>query len=334
MSVFPNNTQKYADGMIVTVAIVELDERSEPILNACSDQFFRMIDEAGLDSHAFPMPLRTLIPDHVWGELYDKLRACFQSGGTMKLEQAFELHEPEKRWRLSLKPLRHTTSGASARQILLTGFDSVPKMRLTRELEVSASRFRAVVDSAYDTIITIDEQHSITLFNRAAENLFGYQSSEVLGRPVETLLPEKFRANHSRNVKQFANSPQTALRSMTPPRMDESNSVFGRHRDGTIIPVEIAISKFGVDDVVEFTAIVRDISDRAQLIKLLKKQARADALTSLPNRREFRDFVARALAVDDILSVFMLDVDSFKMINDNHGLYFLRLAKKRTTILG
>ena len=67
--------------------------------------------------------------------------------------------------------------------------------------------FRSVVDAAYDAIITIDQQHNITLFNRAAENLFGYSAEEVLGEPIERLLPEKYRAHHSRYVQQFARSP-------------------------------------------------------------------------------------------------------------------------------
>ena len=83
-------------------------------------------------------------------------------------------------------------------QVLVTGFNSVSKAHLRHELEVSASRFRSVVDSAYDAIVTIDERHNITLFNRAAENLFGYQAEKVLGRPIETLLPERSRANHPR----------------------------------------------------------------------------------------------------------------------------------------
>jgi diguanylate cyclase (GGDEF)-like protein len=133
------------------------------------------------------------------------------------------------------------------------------------------------------------------------------------------LLPEKFRAGHAQRVRQFANTVQMSVRRITPPRMDGSNSVYGRHRDGTVIPVEIAISKIKVDGVIEFTAVIRDITERAQLMDLLKKQAATDALTGLPNRREFLDFVEKALSTDEMLSVFILDIDSFKKINDSYG---------------
>ncbi|SDD70853.1 sensor domain-containing diguanylate cyclase [Paraburkholderia lycopersici] len=318
MSGLANKSQEYVDGATICVAVVGRDVRGGFIVSACNDPFLQMAGGTRADPHTFPIPFDTLFPDRARFELCEKLRNCFTSSDAHGLEQSYEFREGVHRWRLSLKPLRHTNS-VTAHEILVTGFDNTPKMHLTHELEVSASRFRAVVDSAYDAIVTIDEQHNITLFNRAAENLFGYQSSEVLGQRIEILLPEKFRANHSRNVEQFAASVQMSLRSVTPPRMDESNSVYGRHRDGTIIPVEIAISKIKVDGVIEFTAVIRDITERAQLMDLLKKQAVTDALTGLPNRREFLDFVERVLHTDDVLSVFILDIDFFKNINDSYG---------------
>ncbi|WP_321898455.1 diguanylate cyclase [Paraburkholderia heleia] len=318
MSGLANKSREYADGTAIGVAVVGRDTCGGLVVSACNDQFLQMIGRARTDSRTFPIPLDTLLPDHPSSELREKLHGCFASDAALELEQAYEFTAGAHRWHLSLKPLRHA-NGTTAHEILVTCFDNAPKMHLTHELEVSDSRFRAVVDSAYDAIVTINEQHNITLFNRAAENLFGYQSSEVLGQRIEILLPERFRANHSRNVKQFADSVQMSLRSITPPRMDESNSVYGQHRNGTIIPVEIAISKIKVDGVIEFTAVIRDITERAQLMDLLKKQAVTDALTGLPNRREFLDFVKKVLATDKILSVFILDIDYFKKINDSYG---------------
>ena len=319
MSGWPNKSQEFVDSDTIGVAIIGRDACGELVIIACNDQFFQLTSGARGDNQTFPISFDTLIPDHAQLELQEKLRACFRSGEAQDLEQAYEFRDSTQWWRLSLKPFRRTNDGATVHEILVTGFDLTQKMHLTRELEVGTSRFRAVVDSAYDAIVTIDEQHNVTLFNRAAENLFGYASAEVLGQPIEILLPEKFRANHSRNVRQFANSPQTSLRSMSAPRMDESNSVYGRHRDGTVIPVEISISKISVSGVIEFTAVIRDITERAELIGLLKKQAITDALTGLPNRREFLEFADKVLDTDDALSVFILDVDFFKKINDSYG---------------
>ncbi|MDR5818293.1 diguanylate cyclase [Caballeronia sp. LZ033] len=315
MSGLPNTTQEPADGVTICVALFARDAHGAFVINACNDAFLAMAGVAHAEPLSFPFLFDTLIPDHGWSALREKLNAGFTSGDVQELAHPAMRGANEPLWRLTLKPL----GGADAKEILLTGFVNPPKRDLTHALEVSDSRFRAVVDSAYDAIVTIDEQHNITLFNRAAENLFGYRSDEVLGRRIETLLPERFRANHSRNVRQFADSDKMNLRSITPPRMDESNSVYGRHRDGRIIPVEIAISKIKVDGVIEFTAVIRDITERAQLMELLRKQAATDALTGLPNRREFLDFVEKVLGTDQVLSVFILDIDYFKKINDSHG---------------
>ncbi|WP_408355737.1 sensor domain-containing diguanylate cyclase [Paraburkholderia phytofirmans] len=101
--------------------------------------------------------------------------------------------------------------------------------------------------------------------------------------------------------------------------MDQSNSVYGQHRNGSVIPVEIAVSRIDLNGGTEFMAVVRDITDRARLMELLKKQAATDVLTGLPNRREFLEFVEKVLGTGDALSVFILDIDFFKEINDQHG---------------
>ena len=85
------------------------------------------------------------------------------------------------------------------------------------------------------------------------------------------------------------------------------------------MPVEIAISKINVDGIIEFTAIVRDIEDRVRLMNLMQKQAVTDQLTGLPDRREFLGVVENVLKSDEKLSVFMLDIDFFKKVNDTHG---------------
>ncbi|ETN82390.1 diguanylate cyclase domain protein [Necator americanus] len=135
----------------------------------------------------------------------------------------------------------------------------------------------------------------------------------MLGQPITDLLPERYRPNHSQYVHQFARSP---VRSR---QMDERNRVYGLHRDGPLLPVEIAISKINVGGLIEFTAVIRDITDRVQLMDLLQKQAVTDELTGLPNRREFTDIVDKLLESDNTLSVFILDIDYFKKINDSYG---------------
>lgn len=322
MSHSPNPPHEFEEGVAISVAMVGRDERGELVVTACNDAFLQMIGAALPDTQTFPVPFDSLVPRGRQPDLRKTLEACFAAEAAPK-GQACEFRDVHsgsvQRWRLSLKPVAHGCDGTTAREILVTGVRAEPNAALANEMEACASRYRAVVDSAYDAIVAIDQQHNITLFNRAAENLFGYTSAEVLGQPIEMLLPERFRAGHAQRVRQFANTVQMSERQVTPPRMDGSNSVYGRHRNGSVIPVEIAISKIDVNGITEFTAVVRDITDRAQLMEQLKKQAGTDALTGLPNRREFVDFVDKALCADGALSAFILDIDFFKKINDSYG---------------
>ncbi|WP_233807309.1 sensor domain-containing diguanylate cyclase [Paraburkholderia sp. HP33-1] len=301
------------DEIAASVAIIGRDEKGQLQVSACNDHFMQMTGGKRNAIKSFPASFDTLIPNYARPEFRQKLSECFESGVARELEQAYDLRDGTHWWRLSLKPLRHIEGATSVLEIMVTGLEITSKMELTHELEVSTSRFRSVVDAAYDAIITIDQQHCITLFNRAAEDLFGYSAEEMLGHPITELLPERYRANHSQYVHQFARSP---VRSR---QMDERNRIYGLHRDGSLLPVEIAISKINVGGLIEFTAVIRDIADRVRLMDLLQKQAVTDELTGLPNRREFGDTVETLLGSDSKLSIFILDIDYFKKINDSYG---------------
>ncbi|EEA00054.1 diguanylate cyclase with PAS/PAC sensor [Burkholderia sp. H160] len=304
--------REFVDEMAASVAMIGRDEAGQLLVWACNENFLQMTGGKRSAIRSFPASFDTLIPNYARTEFRHKLSECFESAAAQELEQAYDLRDGTHWWRLSLKPLRHG-GGTSVLYILVTGLEITAKMQLMHELEVSTSRFRSVVDAAYDAIITIDQQHCITLFNRAAENLFGYSAEEMVGRSITELLPERYRANHSQYVHQFARSP---VRSR---QMDERNRVYGLHRDGSLLPVEIAISKINVGGLIEFTAVIRDIADRVQLMDLLQKQAVTDELTGLPNRREFADTVENLLGTDSKLSIFILDIDYFKKINDSYG---------------
>ncbi|WP_408355739.1 PAS domain S-box protein [Paraburkholderia phytofirmans] len=203
------------DDIAICVAIIGLDESRNLIVTACNNPFFELTGGADIDRQTFPIPFDALVTESVPPGFREKLLACFASSGLQEPEQTHDFREGPHWWRLALKPIRHGSGGASVCEILVTGFDMAAKINLRWEPEVNASRYRALVDLAYDAIVTMDGQHNITLFNRAAENLFGYSAAEVLGRPIVTLLPEKFRAHHPRKVQQFANSYQPSLRQAT-----------------------------------------------------------------------------------------------------------------------
>lgn len=313
MTDWSSSIQELVDGIAASVAVVGRDEARALVVVACNDDFFEMTGGRPSGARKFPVSLDTMVPSYARREFREKIQECFNTGVAQELEQAYDLKDGTHWWRLSLKPLRLLEGSAEIHEILVTGLDITPKMLLMHELEISTSRFRSVVDAAYDAIITIDQQHNITLFNRAAEYLFGYTQDEVIGQPLTRLIPERFRARHDEYVNQFAHSPVNSR------QMDERNRVYGLHRDGTLLPVEIAISKINVNGLIEFTGVIRDIADRIHLMDLLQKQAATDELTGLPNRRAFTDTVENMFRSTENISLFILDIDHFKTVNDTYG---------------
>jgi PAS domain S-box-containing protein len=138
--------------------------------------------------------------------------------------------------------------------------------RLNIELQLSEARFSGILDIASDAIISIDAHQRITLFNQAAEKVFGYTADEALGQPLDLLLPQRFVTPHHQHVSNFKE------RNGNTRRMGERSEIFGRRKDGTEFAAEASISKLEVAGEKIFTAFLRDITDRKQAETKLQEQ--------------------------------------------------------------
>ncbi|MEG4838761.1 PAS domain S-box protein [Microcoleus sp. B9-D4] len=134
----------------------------------------------------------------------------------------------------------------------------------TDALQKSQARFAGILEIANDAIISVDRTQRITLFNHGAEKMFGYKIEDILGEPLNLLLPEQFRDAHPQHIKQFAQSSTRAR------RMGERGEILGRRQDGTQFSAEASISKLEMRDETVFTVIMRDISDRKQIEMALR----------------------------------------------------------------
>ncbi len=127
------------------------------------------------------------------------------------------------------------------------------EMVRNKESHLLMSRILAV---AADGIVSVDENQNITFFNLTAEKLFGYSAEEVLGKPLEMLMPERYRKKHHLEVNAFVGSKQ-------PSRfMNERGEVAGLRKDGTEFPVEATITKVTGSGTPTYTAHIRDVTMR------------------------------------------------------------------------
>ena len=145
---------------------------------------------------------------------------------------------------------------AEARNVRL---DLAENARAHEALLASEARVAGLVSIAADAIVSVDEAHRITLFNRGAEEIFGYSAREVLGRPLAELLPGRFRATHDQHLDVFAAAPEMAR------RMGERAAIAGLRKDGTEFPAEASILKQRVDGRPSFTVVLRDATERKRI---------------------------------------------------------------------
>lgn len=126
-----------------------------------------------------------------------------------------------------------------------------------REAQSFAPSGSELLELVADGIVSADEKGRIILFNKAAETLFGYSRAEVLGRPVEILLPQRARDAHREAVAAFAASSEAGNRMMGPRR-----EVTGRRKDGGEFPVEASLSRRLSEGRVVLTVAIRDVTVR------------------------------------------------------------------------
>jgi diguanylate cyclase (GGDEF)-like protein/PAS domain S-box-containing protein len=147
--------------------------------------------------------------------------------------------------------------------------------RLYEDQRRADARYREVLHMAADGIVSIDDEQRIVVFNGGAENLFGYRAEEVLGRPLNTLLPAEAAEAHRLHVRSFGQGPD---RSRQMGARDQR--LFGRRKDGTLFHAEVGISKRSEHDKKLYTAVVRDITQRVQQEERIARLTRIHTVLS------------------------------------------------------
>jgi PAS domain S-box-containing protein/diguanylate cyclase (GGDEF)-like protein len=132
---------------------------------------------------------------------------------------------------------------------------------------------QGVMDTVVDGIITIDQLGLIRDFNPAAAFIFGYQPSEVVGKTITMLMPEPYRSGHDDYIRRYLETGVGAA-------IGQSRELVGLRKDGTIFPIELAVSELEVGDLRHFTGVVRDITERTEAERALRASEERYALAA------------------------------------------------------
>lgn len=184
-----------------------------------------------------------------------------------------------------------------------------PRQRqaVNRALENAEARVAGIVDSAMDAIVTVDQEQRIVLYNAAAEKVFGWPRSAVLGQPLDLLLPAQSRAAHGGHIRRFGETGVTSR------RMGDQTIVSGLRANGEEFPLEASISQHSEDGKRLFTAILRDVTERVrteQALKRSQQELRALAAASNSVREQEKSRIARELhdELGQALTALKMDV--------------------------
>jgi len=134
------------------------------------------------------------------------------------------------------------------------------------ELFDSEERLRAILDTAVEGIITIDERGTVESMNRAAEKLFGYDAPEVMGRNVSMLMPSPYREAHDGYLERYIQTGHARI-------IGIGREVVGLRKDGSQFPMELSVSEVRLAKRRLFTGFVRDITERKEAEKRLSYYA-------------------------------------------------------------
>lgn len=250
------------------IGILVLDSRFRIVrINGAMEQYFGLCrkEVEGKDKRE--------VIDRLAGQLFEDpdtfsavLQEAYQSVSSL---ERFECHVlpgggRSDRWlELWSHPL---SSGDLAGGRIEYCYDITARKRAERAMREKEHLLRMIVSSTKDAMISINDSGLITLFNPAAEKMFGRSMEEMLGQPLDALMPKKYRAAHRKYVKSYFASgrPDSAV--------GKTVELPGQRADGTEFPMEISLSPGRVESGSFVIAVLRDITERKQAERELGKR--------------------------------------------------------------
>jgi PAS domain S-box-containing protein len=144
-----------------------------------------------------------------------------------------------------------------AREVLARIERQVTVSKMRAALRESEAKFRSVMESAIDAIISGDAEGKIRSWNSAASALFGFAEAEVIGKPIEIIIPDRYREAHQEGIRRVSSGGPSHV-------IGKTVELSAVRKEGTEFPVELSLATWFLDDRRYYTGIIRDISERKQ----------------------------------------------------------------------
>lgn len=161
---------------------------------------------------------------------------------------------------ISISPIRDASGRVIGAAKILR--DMTRQRQVEAAVRESEQRMRAIVETAVDAIITIDERGMIDSVNSSTERLFGYSAADMLGKNVSMLMPEPFQSEHDGYLQAYLRTGRARI-------IGIGRDVVARRRDGTTFPINLSVSEVALESRRLFTGIIHDLSNRRRLERQL-----------------------------------------------------------------
>jgi diguanylate cyclase (GGDEF)-like protein/PAS domain S-box-containing protein len=269
-------------------------------------------EEIGADEHSLGAVFNPYLFDYAQLGRFGLVRADLPPGSRV-------VHQPQPVWLLH-PSLIMAVAGFTGLQLagMWLLWRNIRRRRSgQKDLLLKEAQFKTVIDATHDAVIVINQRGLVTLFNPAAEELFGWRCDEMLGGTLDVLMPEGYRQQHRHDVASFfgTGEPSEAI--------GRSLELLAVHRSGREFPIELGLSVGHCGTQRFVLAILRDISSQRQVEREIKQLAYYDTLTGLPNRALLEDRCRRVLSTAErtgrMAALLFIGVDNLKAINDTRG---------------
>ena len=222
----------------------------------------------------------SLIPADQRRDVKKVFRDLVSTGSPSRFENDW-LRDDGTRVRITWSNTVLENASKTVTHIIGVGVDVTEQRKAEAGLRDSEARSRALVEAAPSGVVAIDRSTRIHAVNVALERMFGYERAELLGQPLEMLLPKRFRRAHHNHLKRFfqhrVNRP-----------MGASMELLGRAKDGREFPIEVGLGHFEAMDGSYAVAFVTDVTEKVSSQRLLEQ-----------NRDEIRDLAARLMTAQE-----------------------------------